>query len=380
MKRMYWTQPDVDEIEVDVKAVADGKVTIDPVIFHPEEGGQPADKGTIGEAAVCGVEMVGGRIIHTLDRPISDGRYMARLDKEHRLFTATLHTAQHIISGIAEKQFGLQTTGVHIGLDNCTVDFDQRIDWDTVTALERLSMDVVRLDLPVETAFNESDVRVRSDSKEIESDVIRVVKIGEYDKSACCGAHVRTTGQIGIIRIIGLENKKEGTRVTFLAGKKALEYSQQETSILQQLRKAAGCSTSELPVVFDKAVQRSKELAKEVNRLWSLMLPGLVETAQVAEIKGVKVGVQMAQVPRQFVAKLAAMIAEEIGGMGIVISEYHITVSSSKMGAHSVLNNILNSVGGKGGGSSTAANGKLERTTTLDEVMMILKEGIHRPD
>ena len=377
---MYWTQPDVYEIEVDVKAVADGKVTINPVIFHPEEGGQPADKGTIGEAAVCGVDIVDGQIIHTLDRPISDGRYTARLDKERRLLTATLHTAQHIISGIAEKQFGLNTTGVHIGLDNCTVDFDQRIDWDTATALERLSMDVVRLDLPVETAFNESDVRVRSDSKAIDSDVIRVVKIGDYDKSACCGAHLSSTGRIGIIRVIGLENKKEGTRLTFLAGKKALEYSQQETSILQQLRKAAGCSTSELPVVFEKAVQRSRELAKEVNRLWSLMLPGLAETAHVAEIKGGKVGVQMAQIPRQFVAKLAAMIAEEIKGTGIVISEYHITVSSSQGDAHSVLKNILNSVGGKGGGSSTAANGKLGRTITLDEVLLILKEGILRPD
>ncbi len=380
MKRMYWTQTDVYEIEVDVKAVSDCKVTIDPVIFHPDEGGQPADKGTIGEATVCGVDIVDGQIIHTLDRPISDGRYIARLDKEHRLLTATLHTAQHIISGLAEKQFQLRTTGVHIGLDKGTVDFDKRIDWDTATELERQSLDVVTLDLPVETAFNESGVRIRSDSKEIESDMIRVVKIGDYDKSACCGAHLRTTGRIGILRMLGLENKKEGTRVTFLAGRKALEYSQHETAILRQLRKAAGCSTSELPASFEKAVDHSNELAKEINRLWSLLLPNFVKTAHVDEIEGSKVGIQIAQIPRPCLAKLAALIAADVGGAGIVISDRDITISSGGMSAKDILDRILFLAGGKGGGSAQAANGRLGKKITADEIRMILKENASQTD
>jgi len=377
MKRMYWTQTDVYEIEVDVKAISDCKVTIDPVIFHPDEGGQPADKGTIGEATVCGVDIVDGQIIHTLDRPISDGQYIARLDKEHRLLTATLHTAQHIISGVAEKQFHLRTTGVHIGVDKGTVDFDKRIDWDTAMEIERQSMDVVMLDLPVETAFNESDVRVRG---EIDSDMIRVVKIGDYDKSACCGAHLSSTGRIGILRLLGLENKKEGTRVTFLAGRKALEYSQQETSVLRQLRTTAGCSTAELPAAFEKAVNHSNELAKEISRLWTLLLPDFVKTAHVAEIDGSKVGIQIAQIPRPYLAKLAALIASEVGGAGVVISGHDITVSSGGMSAKDILDKILFSTGGKGGGSTQAANGRLGKEITADEIRMILKENAPQTD
>ena len=177
MKRLYWTNPELSETEVEVKTIADFKVTTDPVIFHPDEGGQPADTGTIDKANVTNVEIINGRIVHTLDKPLGDGKYIARLNKQHRLYTATQHTAQHIISGIAEKQFGLGTTGVHIGFERCTVDFDKKIDWQTVKRIEQESMGVVTLNIPVETVFNDKDVRIRSNSQEIKSDTKRVVKI-----------------------------------------------------------------------------------------------------------------------------------------------------------------------------------------------------------
>ena len=373
MKRLYWTSPELFEAEVETKAIADCKVTIEPVIFHPDEGGQPADKGAIGQANVCNVEIIDGRIVHTLDRPLSDGKYIARVDKQHRFYTASQHTAQHILSGIAEKQFGLGTTGVHIGFERCTVDFDKRIDWETVKELEQRSMEAVALNIPVETVFNDTDVRIRSESKEIESDVIRVVKIGDYDKSACCGAHLRTTGQIGIIRIFDIENKKKGTRVFFLAGRKALEQSQLETSVLRELRKSAGCSTSELSEIFQKTSDHSKKLNKEINRLWSRMLPDLVKSAETVEVESSKIGIQVIDVPRQLVTKLAGMIADAIDGAGIVVSDVNIAINSKRMNADELLRKIQDTVGGKGGGSSKAANGRLGRTVTTDELVTILK-------
>jgi alanyl-tRNA synthetase len=372
MKRMYWTNPDIFEIEVEVKAVADRKVCIDPIIFHPDEGGQPADKGAIGQAAVCNVEVINGQIVHTLDRLLSDGKHIARLNRQHRFYTASQHTAQHILSGIAEKQFRLRTTGVHIGLERCTVDFDKKIDWETLRDIEQKAMEVVTRNIPVETVFDEADVRIRSDLKEIDADIIRVVKIGDYDKSACCGAHVRTTGQVGVIRVFDIESKKKGTRVFYLAGRKALEHSQLETSVLRELRKSAGCSTSELPTIFRKALDNSTELGREVKRLWSLMLPGLVESAQITQVESSKIGVQVAEIPQQLLGKLAAMIAGSVGGAGVVVSDVNVAVSSNSISASDLLKKIQNAAGGKGGGSSKAANGKLSRTLTTDEILTIL--------
>ncbi len=372
MKRSYWANPDVFEIEVEVKPVDDCRVTIDPIIFHPDEGGQPADRGTIGSSKVCNVEIIDGRIVHTLDKPLPQGKYLARLDQSHRFHTAAQHTAQHIISGIAQKQFHLNTTGVHIGLEKCTVDFDKKIDWETAKKLEQQSMDVVTLNLPVETMFNEPDVRVRSEFKEIESDIIRVVKIGDYDKSACCGAHLGNTGRVGIIRIFDAESKKEGIRIGFLAGKKALEFSQLETSVLRELRKSIRCSTTELPTLVQKSLDQTSKLQKEINRLWSVQLPDQAQSARIIEIESSKVGVQVADVPPKLIAKLAALISGQTAAVGIVVSDTNIAINSQTLNAGAILKKIQQTVGGKGGGSPQTAQGKLDRTTTTKEIAAIL--------
>jgi alanyl-tRNA synthetase len=363
---------------VQVTVLDDATVTTDPIVFHPDEGGQPADAGTIGEAAVTAVEVVDGKILHRLDRALASGRHVARVDRQRRRHTAGHHTAQHIVSGIAEKQFGLKTTGVHIGMERCTVDFDRKIEWETVTALEREAMEVVALDLPVETVFDETDVRTREDFAPTTDDVVRVVKIGDCDKSACCGAHVRTTGEIGMIRLCDIESKKDGTRVYFLAGLRALEYSQAETNTLRALRKLASCSTAELPVLFEKNMIQAKDLAREVSRLWSQMLPDLVTSATVAEVASSRVGVQVAEIPASLVTKLAGMVAEATGGVGIGVSDRRIAISSRSLDAGHVLQEIQKVAGGKGGGSPKAANGSLDRAVTTEELVAILKT--YRPD
>jgi alanyl-tRNA synthetase len=374
VKRLYWTNPDIYEIEVEAKSVGDCKVTIEPIVFHPDEGGQPADKGMIDQSEVLNVEIIDGRIVHTLDKPLNDGKYIARLDRRHRLSVARRHTAQHIISGIAEKRFDLKTVSVHIGSENSTVDFDKKIDFETAQAIERDSMEVVAENIPVETAFNDSEARTRFDLKEIEPDMIRVVKIGDYDASACCGTHIGRTGDIGIIRILDLESKKNGTRVSFTAGPTALEFSQNETSILKELRKLSKCSSAELPVILRKALESSKKLTKEVERLQEQMLPGFVASASIVEIDSTKVGIQIDAVSAKLAGKLAALIANEIDGTGIVISEGSIAINSRNLNASDLLKKLHNAVGGKGGGTSNAASGRLDKELTTEQVIDILKE------
>jgi alanyl-tRNA synthetase len=374
VKRLYWTNPDIYEIQVEVKSVGDRKVTIEPIVFHPDEGGQPPDKGSIGQCDVLNVEIIDGQIVHTLDKSLSDGKYIARVDSRHRLGVARRHTAQHIISGIAKKRFGLRTVGVHIGPESSTVDFDKKIDFETAQAIERQSMEAVVENIPVETSFNDGDARTRLDLKEIESDTVRVVKIGDYDASACCGTHVLRTGDIGIIRILDLESKKSGTRVSFAAGPAALEFSQTETSALKELRQLCKCSTAELPVIFRKAIESAKNLSKEVERLQDLMLPGFVESAQIVEVGLAKVGIQIDAVSGRLAGKLAAMIANKIEGTGIVISDGNIVINSKNLNANDMMKKLHKAVGGKGGGSANTASGRLDKQVTVEQIIEIIRQ------
>jgi alanyl-tRNA synthetase len=373
MERLYWTHPDVWEAEVEVTEIEPGKVSIDPILFHPDEGGQPADKGTIGDATVADVQVVGGQIVHILDKPLPSGRHIARLDRERRLHTATHHTAQHILSAVASRRFGLETVGVHIGLEGGTVDFHEKLGWDVAADIERRALDVVMQDIPVETSLGDQAPQARQRFGPIEADVVRVVSIGDCDVSACCGAHVATTGRIGLIRIFDIESKKAGTRVSFLAGQKALERSQSETAVLRELRETARCATIDLPATLQKTMERSKELAKEVSHLWSLRLSDVAKSAAPMTFESTTIGVYSDDVPREFVCPLAGMIAEATGGAGIVVSDVQIAVSSKTLSAVGLLKRIQGFAGGKGGGSAQAANGRLDRSLTAQEIMESLR-------
>jgi len=373
VKRVYWTNPDVYEVAVEVKSVGERQVIIEPVVFHPDEGGQPADRGTIGRVDVVNVEVIDGEIIHTLAGPLDDGRHVALVDREHRLYSAGQHTAQHIVSGIAEGQFDLKTVGVHIGLQRSTVDFDKKTDWETILQIERRSMEAVTENIPVETVFDDADARSRFDLSQIDSETIRVVRIGEYDTSACCGAHVARTGDIGIIRIVDLESKKEGTRVSFIAGLAALAFSQTESSVLRDLRRLSKCSTAELPVILRKALDHSKGLSKEVDRLQGLLLPSIAESAQVIAVGSSKAGILVDVVSGKYAGKLAALIAGEIDGTGIVVSDSNVAISSRGPNARELLERLVKAVGGKGGGSANSASGRLDRAITSEEIARILQ-------
>ena len=372
MKRLYWTEPDVFETEVEVTVLGPNKVAIEPIVFHPDEGGQPPDAGSIGEAVVRDVQLVQGRVEHALDRPLQSGRYVARVDRQRRLCTAGQHTAQHILSGIAAARFGLTTVAVHIGLDGSTIDFDKKVEWNAALDLERLAMEAVMLNVPVETTFDDPAGQVRSRLGPIDADVVRVVRIGDYDVSACCGAHVRSTGRIGVVRVFDLENRKGGTRMSFAAGSNAIERSQSETTTLRELRKATGCATADLSAVVQKTLERSKELTKEIDRLWSLRLADLAKSAGVAMVGSSKVGVYIGELPKELVTTLAGMIAGDVEGAGVVIGENQIAISSRTLDAGGLLKHIQTHAGGKGGGSPKSASGRLDKPLTVDALTEIL--------
>ena len=92
------------------------------------------------------------------------------------------------------------------------------------------------------------------------------------------------------------------------------------------------------------------------------------------EFQETKIGVLITQVPRPLLTKLAAMIAHAVDGAGIVMSDRNVAVSSSGVSAREILDKILKFTGGKGGGSIQAAQGRLNKEATFDEIRAYVKE------
>lgn len=376
MKRFYWENPLVFETEVELSQIDGSQCTINPIVFHPDEGGQPPDKGTIGDANIIKIEAKDGQAIITLDKPLSSGKYLAKIEQENRISQSQRHTAQHVISGIAEKKMGFATTGVRIG-ETCTIDFDKKIEWDLVEKLEKVSNEAIMMDLPVGTEYGTIADRGRFDNELSgkDSEELRVVVIGDIDRSACCGTHVPSTGMIGSIRIVGLETSRQGSRITFVSGLDSIIYGIAETTVLRNLRKATSCANDELIGSFSKLQDQISQLNKENGNLWEKLIPFELERAvEIASQSITPLVVLFTGAPVKLLPKIAQMLSGKTNKNAIVVNEigHNITISSPDSQAKNIFTKLSTKMTLKGGGSPASVNILLEKPVTVDQLIAIL--------
>jgi len=200
-------------------------VALNRTAFFPEGGGQYADNGAMEDAFVSDAHEREGIVWHTVDRPFEPGADVrCRLDWERRFDFMQQHSGEHILSGLAHKYYGAANVGFHLGLDATTIDFDVPMTEAELLQTEALANRAVWENLPLEIAHPTPEelqtIPYRS-KKALEGNV-RIVTVPGYDVCACCGTHVRRTGEIGLIKITSFMNYKGGVRLTLLCGKRAL--------------------------------------------------------------------------------------------------------------------------------------------------------------
>lgn len=202
------------------------QVTLDATGFFPEGGGQCADQGTLGDAKVLDVQLRGGVIFHKCDAPLEIGsRVEGRLAWKKRYSNMQQHTGEHIVSGIAHRTFGVNNVGFHLGSQAVTLDFDRLLTQEQVDWLEEAANQAVWENRRVEISYPDrkqlQNMEYRS-KIEIE-DQIRIVTVEGVDVCACCAPHVGSTGEIGLIKVIGRQKYKGGVRLSILCGDRALQ-------------------------------------------------------------------------------------------------------------------------------------------------------------
>ena len=201
-------------------------IVLDRTAFFPEGGGQMADIGNLGKAAVLDVQIQNDEIYHYVDCALEVGSEVAGvLNWEQRLRNMQNHTGEHLISGIVHAQFGYDNVGFHLGKDGVTVDFSGILTDAELDFVEYIANRVAALDAPVTISYPTPEEAAVLDyrSKLDIVDNLRIVTIEGWDCCACCAPHVATTGAIGMIKILDSENWKGGVRVHMLCGLDALD-------------------------------------------------------------------------------------------------------------------------------------------------------------
>ena len=207
---------------IDVDA-ADGRVALDRTAFYPTGGGQPHDTGRFGDATVVDVRKEGEVVWHHIDGPLPriGAAVTGTIDWERRHALMRTHSALHVLCGVIWNEWRVPVTGGNMEPLSARMDFEfdplpegfgPRVE-DLVNAELAQARPIEVTFLPRDTAVMDDDL-IRTKVNMIPETVteIRVVDIVGLDKQADGGTHVRTTGEVGRIRVVKTESKGKGNK------------------------------------------------------------------------------------------------------------------------------------------------------------------------
>lgn len=259
------------------------EAVLDRTAFFPEGGGQYADTGMIDGIRVLDVQERENVIYHRVEQELFAGKTVTgTIDWEERFSKMQQHSGEHIVSGLVHKRFGYDNVGFHMGKDAITMDFNGVITKEQLKEIERKANEVVVKNLDIQIAYPSKDEleKIAYRSKiEIEGQV-RIVTIPGYDVCACCAPHVKKTGEIGIIKLVGLQNYKGGVRVSMLCGFRAMEEFEEKAESVKKISVMLSAKESE---VAEEVARLKEELAIQKNRVLDLQQKILVQKAGCVE-------------------------------------------------------------------------------------------------
>ena len=228
-EKLYYTDAYIKEFEATVvdSYAEDARFVaiLDKTAFFPEEGGQSADTGAIGDARVIDVRERNSVIYHYVDRKLNIGsKVICKINFDERFQKMQCHTAEHIISGAIKRMYGFENVGFHLGASEVTMDINGYLTRAQLDEIELIANRAVFDNVPVKTYFpNKEELQALSYRSKFDLiDDIRIVEVVGYDLCACCAPHVAYTGEIGLVKILDFEKHRGGLRINIAAGYRAL--------------------------------------------------------------------------------------------------------------------------------------------------------------
>ncbi len=199
-------------------------VILDRTLFYPEGGGQPCDKGSLcwsqGQTEIFDVREKDDCIYHYAKSSIPTGtKVCGEIDFERRFDLMQQHTGEHIVSGIVHSLFGYDNVGFHLTEKDMSLDFSGVLSSEDIQRVISAANDIIIKNQPIVADYPDvSNLEYRS--KKALNGPIRIVRAGSADICACCGTHLKTTGQVQMIAVKDSMKYKGGTRIFLGCGKR----------------------------------------------------------------------------------------------------------------------------------------------------------------
>ena len=312
-EKIYYTDSYMKEFEAKVLKVINGEyVVLDKTCFYPEGGGQPADNGYLffddAKVEVVDAQKVGRVIVHKVKGktvPKEGSKIKGVIDWDKRYSLMKSHTATHVVGGAARRVLGQHVWqfGTQKGIESSRLDIShyRRLTPEEVQKIETLANKAVLQNIQVETTWmprNEAESRYGFrlyQGGAVPGKEIRVVKTKDWDVEACAGTHLKSTGEIGFIKIIYTERVQDGVeRLAYSSGISALKAVQKNERLLWKVSGILNAPLEKLDKTAEKLVKELKGANAERRKLikeLAVRESTVFETAlaeDVQEINGIK--------------------------------------------------------------------------------------------
>lgn len=382
MEKLYYERPYVKKFEAEVvecRPDKDGKylVRLNRTAFYPEGGGQPADTGTLGEALVCDVRERSEGIVHITDRPIPEKTLVTGiLDWERRFSHMQNHSGEHLLSGVVHKHFGYDNIGFHMGKDEVTVDFNGTLTMEQLEEVEAEVNELIWQNIPVLETYpskEELDALDYRSKKEL-SGQVRIIEFPGADVCACCGTHVMTAGEIGILKVTGLARYKGGVRVSLLCGREALLDYRRKLKAVQNISVLLSAKPDSVSDAVSKLKEDGIRKDGDLNRLTRELL--VRKAAEYPESDVPLLVFEENLLPVQL-RQFCTMLYEEKKGSIVMVCSgeeglYQYAAGSSTADMRALSRQLNERLNGRGGGNTLLAQGTFQ--TSFQEIQKVFKE------
>lgn len=273
--KVYLDNPYLKEIDANIleKSFKEDKYyfTLDRTIFYPHlAGGQPRDKGKINNINVIDVYEKDEDIVHILEEDIEGKDVQLSINWDNRFDLMQQHTGQHLLSSSFRSLFNAETVGFRIGEDYSTIDIQKpSLNKQEVKQVEFLTNKIIQSNFEVLSYIVKEDKldEIPIDKLPTTDEDIRIVEIMGLDYSPCCGTHVNSTGEVGLVKIRKWENNKGNTRIEFLCGFRALDDYYWKNQYINEISSIMSSQDKDLLEKSKLLINQKENLEKENRKL-----------------------------------------------------------------------------------------------------------------
>jgi alanyl-tRNA synthetase len=368
-------------------------IVLDRTAFYPTSGGQVHDIGVLTadgrQIAITEVaDEEDGRILHFAATALAAGTHVqGSVDAVRRRDHMQQHSGQHVLSAAFIRLFNMPTVSFHMGDESCTIDLETAgLSAAQVQKAELLANEVIAEDRPVSIRFVPIEEARQLGLRKLppkQTGDLRLIDIKDFDLTACGGTHVRATGQIGAILLRKIEKVKQGMRVEFVCGLRAVNTARSDYTTLTDAAALYSSHIHDLPDQIRKSLAETKSAAKSQHKLLEELVE-LYADRLLAQTGGApRVITQffpdrdavfiklLAQKLTAGKSDVVALLASGSGQPTLVFAQS--PGQKSNMGQ--LMKDAMAQLGGRGGGSADMAQGGVPAgSTDGDRLTSLLQE------